>query len=694
MSTLRLVVLWILCVSWVVWGCSTHSSPPDQVEDGAGEHLSSGDGGVDVALSDGWAPDLLEVHTAKDSNEVLADGPGTDADGDSTLPYPDEVPPAGVVMTLAPEVSLPFPWNGFLVDDATSRTGKRVALDGPMGMPATLRGVADMFAGATLELTSMGGFGALGMIAIPLASPLDGELLPVATDLTDRVGVFAVTADGLVEIPCQMEYQDCSEDADLHLLILHPRVPLKERTRYLVLVTREFEDADGLPFAPFPLAEVLLGVREPFGAPQEQVALAAARDETLAALARFEEPPDLSSLAAAWVFDVDVMESDLFQAARTIDDIAAKFDFDPDGDGNPNISVAGENGTPSGPGMAGFAQGRFRVPNFRNADGIMTYGDDGRLVVQDYQWRDFWLMIPAAMAEGKVPIAFVQHGLNSWKETMYGLGKEFVARGYVAAGFDFLHHGKGVDGGWDFVVIEKLLATRDNFRQCALDYYAFIQAFKALSGGGVMPILPGPVPEGGIDFSRVVITGHSLGAIESALAAPLYEGEALVGLLNAGANLQYLMVGFLKETGLYDLAPCDMVHGLRVVASHVLSPMDPGIVAPYMYQSPPPGVPKKPYLLEIGLKDGTVYWETGYDLARALGSPLLDPCEVCWDYLDVVPAASTSVGTVQFDGDHNFFFGGDGAELQAAARAIYFHFFDTGLATGNPELLWPATEAP
>lgn len=557
-------------------------------------------------------------------------------------------------------------------------------------MPELFAGAASMFANAPKDLERMGGFGAMGMVAIPLASAMDTEAFPAATDETALLGVWEVAAGALTEVPFQMELQDCTDDDSLvRLLILHPRRPLREQGRYLVALSSELTDAAGSAFAPFPAAEVLLGLRAPYGTAAERAAMAAARDETLGALAMGDIGIPLEELAAAYVFDVDVMESDLFHAARLIDKEVIEFDLDPDGDGVPNVSAPGVDGAPSGPGMLGFAQGRFRSPDFRNEAGLMEYGEDGKLVVQGYEWLDFWLMLPEAVLEDDVPMAFVQHGLNSYKETMYGMAKDFVARGYVVAGFDFLHHGKGSAGGWDFVVIEKLAATSDNFRQCALEYYAFIHGLESLLGGDIMALLPLPQSGGAIDFERIVITGHSLGGIESTIAAALYEGEALVGLLNAGANLQYLMMGFLKETGLYDLAPCDMLHGLRVIASHAMSPMDPGIFAHYIYEEPPPGVPSKPYLLEVGLQDGTVYWETGYDLARALGSPLLEPCAPCWPYLDVVPAVSSEVGTVQFDGGHDLFFGGDGPELKTQAQSVYYHFMETGMADGSPELLWP-----
>lgn len=665
---------------------------------GSGSADASGqpDGGGDVVQSprDGAGldntPDVAPPDAVGDvGNGELSEG----LNEDIPAVYPEEFPAAGVKLVLGDNPTLPFPWNGYLVADDTSRTGWRVSFSGAFALPELMEGVAGMFANAPKDLELMGGFGALGMVALPLATEVDAASLPVATDETELMGVWQVLDDGLTEVPFQIELQDCThEDSNVRLLIFHPRRPLREKGRYLVALSTELKDAQGNAFAPFPAAEVILGQREPYGTAAERNALVAAREQTLAALGLGDIGIPLEKLAAAYVFDVDVMEADLFGAARTIDDELIEFDLDPDGDGHPNVFEPGTNGSPNGAGMLAFAQGRFRTPNFRNPDGVMEYGADGKLILQGYEWRDFWVMIPEELLEHDVPMAFLQHGLNSWKETMYGMGKDFVARGYVVAGFDFLHHAKNNAGGWDFVVIEKLTETRDNFRQCALDYYAFIHGFKQALDVDLQTLLPMPVLTGTVDFERIVITGHSLGAIVSALTAPLYEGEALVGLLNAGANLQYLVLGFLKDTGLYDLAPCDMLHGLSVIASHAMSPMDPAIMARYMYEAPQEGTKAKPYLLEIGLQDGTVYWETGYDLARALGSPLLDPCTECWPYLELVPAAETQVGTVQIDGGHDFFFGSDGPELQAQGQGIYYHFIESGMANGVPELIWPFTE--
>jgi hypothetical protein len=685
------------CLALVTGGCGgkedkgpedTQPQPDVVVEVRSELDLVEPPDGVDDLAAD--ISDVEEMDLSPDGAELLD---GADIEADIPALYPEEFPAAGVKLLLGVSPTLPYPWNGYLVPDSSSRTGRRVSFSGPFSLPEIFEGAAGMFSKAPKDLATMGGFGALGMLGVPLASAMDSEVLPAATDETPLMGVWLAKEGELVEVPFQIELQDCThEDSDVRLLVLHPRRPLREGGRYLVAFSTDLEDAEGTSFAPFPATEVLLGLRAPYGTAAEQQAMSAAREETLATLATGDVGIPLEKLAAAYVFDVDVMESDLFGAARTIDEEIIEFDFDPDGDGEPNVFEAGTNGAPSGAGMLAFVQGRFKTPNFRNADGIMEYGEDGKLVLQGYEWRDFWLMIPEKLLEDDVPIAFVQHGLNSWKETMYGMGKDFVARGYVVAAFDFLHHKKNNEGGWDFVVIEKMGVTRDNFRQCALEYYAFVHGLKQLLGLDIQTLLPLPVQTGSVDFERIVITGHSLGAIESSLMAPLYQGEALVGLLNAGANLQYLMMGFLKETGLYDLAPCDMLHGLRIIASHIMSPMDPGIMARYIYEEPPEGTPAKPYLLEIGLKDGTVYWETGYDLARALGSPLLLPCTECWPYLDVAAAATTEVGTVQFDGGHQFFFGGDGPDIKAQAHAIYYNFVETGMADGTPELMWPVGE--
>ncbi len=641
--------------------------------------LDAGDNHADTKVADGTLLDLAK------------DGPAADISVDVPVEYPAEFPLAGIKLTLGEMPALPFPWNGYLIDDASSRTGRRIGFNGPFLLPEMFDGAAGMFSSAPKDLEIMGGFGAMGMIALPLASEMDPESLPIATDENSLIGVWQVTDSELVEVPFQVELQDCThEESDVRLLILHPRRPLRERTRYLVTVSTDMQDALGTPFETFPVAEVLLGLRDPYGTPTERQAMSAARDETLAALAAGDIGIEPEKLAAAYVFDVDVMESDLFGAARIIDEENIEVDLDPDGNGQPNVFEPGTNGAPAGAGMLGFVEGRLRTPSFRNEDGIMEYGEDGELVLQGYEWRDFWLMIPEKLLTEDVPIAFVQHGLNSWKETMYGMGKDFAARGFAVVAFDFLHHKKNNEGGWDFVVIEKLAVTRDNFRQCALEYYAFLHGIRQFMEFEIQTMLP--ITTGKVDFERVVITGHSLGAIVATLTAPLYKDDALVGLLNAGANLQYLMMGFLKETGLYDLAPCDMLHGLRIIASHAMSPMDPGVMARYMYEQPPKGVSAKPYLLEIGLQDGTVYWETGYDLARALGSPLLDPCTECWPYLDVVPASTTQVGTVQLDGDHNFFFGSDGAAIKAQAQGIYYHFIESAIEDGVPELLWPVPE--
>ena len=576
----------------------------------------------------------------------------------------------------------PYPWNFYLLDDADSRTGKRISVSGPNRIPVVLASGLDMFSQVQQDLERMDGFGSMGSILVPVSHALDPDTIPVATGPESVLDVIWIGEQTTSSAPFEVDYRVCNDGDGPFALKLSPRVAMVENSRYLVVVRDGLKSADGSPLAPYPMSEVLIGSRAPYGPDAFRTRLAVEAEVTQEALAQAGQ--ESQALVAAFLVDTGIMESDLFAGAAAIDGVEFEINLDPDGDGIDNVYLPGEHSkiAVNGP-AAALVLGEFKAPLFQDEDGIIEPDSDGAILPQSYYWRPFWFYWPKEPESESVRIAYIQHGLNSSKETMMSMGRDVNARGLASAGFAFIHHAEGEGaGGFDFVIIEKMAVTRDNFRQSALDYYSFTRFMETF-----VDAMPGkPEQLTGVDFSEVIFTGHSLGAVESCMVAALYPGEALVSLLNPGADLSYLMIGFLKETGLIDFAPCDMLLGTEATASQLMSAMDTAVMAPYVQAAPLPGYAPKEYLLEIAMQDGTMYPETGYALARALQSPLITPCIDCWPYLNQLESSMTHSGTVQIEGGHNHFYGGPTKEM---ARNLYYHYLDTWLETGTPEILWP-----
>ncbi len=688
----------VACSLLLSLSCSSTSSTSDAKADEDILVDVAGDVLWDVAQPDGESDgpplDLLEDETALPDGglEILPDAPDGDLPAedvqiDTLVPFPDAGDTVGVVMELENTDPLtPFPWNWYLVEDPTSRTGVRMNFDLPSARCRLLAGFFDFFETYRGDMEKLDGFGSLGFLMIPVSTDMNLDTLPVDTRPGSPIQVVRIDDAGIEAAILDLTYEtykNQSGEVVFRVIQLLPRVPLREKSRYLAVVKKSLEDAEGNSFEPFPLSEVLLGLREPFGPTWMRERLAVEAAEIQDALAK--AGMDTEEIAAAWTFDVGPMEEDLFRARDHLDQADTVWNLDPDGDGTPNIWTPAEySGVPdSDTNVKWIVEGEFQVVNFRNEEGIIVPDSNGDIAPTGTYWRPFWLMIPAAAEEGTVPILAVQHGLDSSKESMLSWGRYYASQGMASACFAFLHHEHGAGGGFKFIKIDYLLETRDNFRQAALEYYQFVRTLKAMNVDEDF-VLEG-TPD--FDFSRFAFTGHSLGAMESTMTAALYREPAIAGLVNGGGNIQYIIEGFLKSGGLYDLAPGNVLVGFKAAGGQVLSAMDPAVFARYLMSEVPEDSTPIPYLLVISTEDETVYPECGYALGMGLGSSLLEPCINCWEFMPKITPADAQWGTIQMEGGHATFMGSGG--LAPQVRQIYYDYITGFIKNGTLEIKWP-----
>jgi hypothetical protein len=335
--------------------------------------------------------------------------------------------------------------------------------------------------------------------------------------------------------------------------------------------------------------------------------------------------------------------------------------------------------------------GRFSAPDFRDEDGILRPDESGAMTVRSHQWRDFYLAFPAEGAAEPFPLATVEHGLNSYKETMYAWVRALAARGIASASFDFMYHAAGKRGGFQFMAVDAPRKAADNIRQSALDILSFEKALRRLSeerdlypiGGDGKPDL---APE------RVAYTGHSLGAIVSSLTCPISSGARVAGMANGGGDYVHVFTMAFTKLGMIDLLPGDTVCAFDVLGSHIMSVADPVVLARRMSADPDPDHGPCPFLLLVSLEDMTVPGRCGYEYTVAAGTPVIEPLVEPWEYTTSSPAAATLSGTIQFHGGHELINGGDGPELEAQAQEVLFHYLESFLETGTPQIVWPAGE--
>lgn len=646
---------------------------------------------AEVAADTVGFEDIRGVEDLPGAEEVLeVTEPAADTTSFPALPNG-----AGVVLAAQGDLPVaPFPFDWFTTPDPASPTGLRLSIAGEGYGNRLLEAVLNMVPSYGDDAVRLDGFGAVGMVVLPVNTPLEATGLPAASGPGEPVEVFRITADGAESVPFALAtaVYELDDGEPLHAIELEPIGALCERSEYLVLVRRGLTDAAGEPFAPFPMTRVLLGLQPPYGPSEVAQRLAALRDRTMAALAKVPEAPPPEELAAAVLYTVGTMTADMQQAADLVRGEEFEFDLDPDGDGADNLLAPDDYG-PFGATPPDYVsmvvEARFRVPDFRDETGFLGLDQDGEISIHGYQWRDFYLVLPAQPREVPVPLVIFQHGINSYKETELSVAKELAERGFAAAAFDFVYHEKGSEtAGFKFIQIDAPNLTVGNFRQTALDILSFHEALKQL--GQARDLIPGNgAGEPDIDLDRIIFAGHSLGALESTMTSAISDGKRAAGLIAGGGNFRHLFEVFLKSKGLWDLFPSKARVGFKVLANHLMSPADPASYAPLLTLRPPEDGSPAPFLLLAAMSDETIPPECAHAATLALGSPIIEPVEVLWPWATTAPAEGRTSGTVQFQGGHEFFNGGDGPDTRKLSRELFYHWVETFMDSGVPEILWP-----
>ena len=621
------------------------------------------------------APDVMDTGQEVNADAVADQAPDTaDTVDPRTLPPLPEGPSIEMSLRCDPPL-LPFPWDWHTTVDADATTGLRLKVTGSLHANALIQPVANMFAAYLPHLELLNGFGPVGIVTLPVTEAPAG--LPAYTGAGEAIEVRRLS-DG-ADVLFRIEYVEYLESGEVvrRLIELDPVRPLHEGERYLVLVRQGLSTAaSGDPFLMPPLAEVALGLRAPYGPASWCAEMVRIRDRTQGALDAVADSPAPEELLLALLYTTGTSKETIFAAADMIQAMDIEVDLDPDGDGVDNITPGPDHPSfASHPQVGLVVEGRFAAPDFRDADGILLPGTDGQPEIHEYEWRDFWLVIPSEPADGPRPFATAQHGLNSWKETMHSWAREYASLGIASGGFDFMYHGKGENGGFWFLALDVPRVLMDNFRQSALDVLAFERAIGSLDVD--------------LDLDRIAYTGHSLGAILSSLACPLSRTERIGGFINGGGDFIHLIQTSFEKMGLYDALPGGTWSAFRILGSHMISFSDPALYARHLMLDPVGDRGPCPFQLQVSLQDTTVPPRTGYELAVAAGAPLVEPVLEDWDWLTPTPPEGLTWGVIQFDGEHELFNGGDGAEQKALAQGVFFHYVDTFLHGGEPEIVWP-----
>jgi len=591
-----------------------------------------------------------------------------------------------------------FPDDSLTVDDATARTGLRVAID-PDAIPELSR-LPATFQQIFRDLGGLDGFGVSGGIALRFSHPVDLAALGSGPATGDPGAAVVLLVDGAA---APWPYEVRSAD-DATTVILEPMRPLPPATRVAVVVTDRLRAADGTPLAPSPaMAAALRGDGDAVTArvaPRVRAAAADAVNRGVVASA--------DQVVGAIVFTTQSIHQDALAIAA---DIAGR-DIHPDAP--PTCTTEA---------LWIRCEGSFTAIDYRGADGLID--DIG--VAGDVDTGTTWVLPftvwlplerPGPYGGAAFPVLVYGHGLGSGRSQGERLAEFAAPRGIATIAIDALMHGQHptAESGstlgrtLDFFAISTTdlsfapFVMRDHFRQSTYDK---LQLVRMIEGG--VDVDGDQVAD--LDAGRMAYLGVSLGGIMGpellALAPSLRAGVLVVpggrvGNIVRDADQFQIVVQIMRPE---DATDGDVERFFPVLQT-VLDRGDAVAWAPALLDEPPAGFPgaAPDLLMGMVLDDDTVPNSTNLALARALDVPVVPP-ELREVGLvgETGPAPVTgnladgrTAGLLQFDQIP----AGDGMEAATHSNVAssdvgveaWFRFLDSWLTAPAPTIVDPYAE--
>jgi tellurite resistance protein TerC len=609
-----------------------------------------------------------------------------------------------------PYQAAPFPDDYWLVPDASTPSGRRVALElGPYAEP-----LQSAVIGVAKALGGRDGWSPVQPFVLTFSDAVDTSALP-ADEASSRDPAAALALFDMD--PASPQYgqpvgftararKDVAPDGtNEHSLLLFPAEELREGGRYALAVTRRLHAAGrpDRPFGPSPFLRAVLSN----AVAGEPPAVARAR-ERMAPVYRFlAEVPELpippEDLALALPVSI---RSERFDPSDWVSVKEQLLAADP-----PQLEVSRETVEDGDRVLRGV----LRLPSYLTPDLVEVTRDprDGRPRAEADDAVPFVLRIPGH-AQQPLPIVIYQHGSPGSPEEINAAANRFLLdAGYALIGIeDFANRRFGANFTTLTLGILLRVASAGHVPLAQLQTHAdLLGLLRAIEGMGV----PDSFPE--IDSSRIFYRGISFGAHHALGFLPLApELTAAVAVVGGGRFFENTLHGidfFGTLAGLQAVLP-DATPSLLLVGFAALQNDadrdDPQYLARHLYREPlavsGQGDREPPSLLWIeGVGDRVVSNTATRAAAAELGLPQVAPLEAPSSFQEQVEApvrenirpgvtgghfqyrplsTPSCIAWLQFEAHFC-------PQLAQEAAAQTLHFFATA-AAGAAELVSPLTE--
>ena len=350
----------------------------------------------------------------------LDGAPSADA-GPDTGPMVDAEPDAEPVELypnlpggnpLNPSVAAyPFPSDFYLVEDASTATGRRVRLPPevlPSSIPAGFFDVHDGFTRIPAILATLPG----GIDVATLPSPTDH-----AQSVADDSTVWLIDANTNQRVGVLAENDARARDPVDSALIIRPLFALTPNTPYVVILKRGLTTPAGVPHEANP---AFVALRD--GVPTEVPEIEAQRDS-------FQRVNDV--IADAGVAPDDVILAWSFHTGSEVQVVSRLLQMQAIAEAAPidtyeitQDEVQEENRQ---------VAGTFEAPNFVDADGYLAFDDAGQVVQQGTRTVEFVMTIPLSVDEPRPVIVFGHGFLGHRRQATRGSFNELCREGRFSA---------------------------------------------------------------------------------------------------------------------------------------------------------------------------------------------------------------------------------------------------------------------